>query len=239
MADYAMLRESGGKKRLQPFVQTLLPGAGAREVRWLLRRLDACERVDPRCRVELLRRLSEYGYHRNIIWYWKKHRAVLEGEVECWGYVGRSFVTLKRRREAREHLGNWRTRPGVRMWMVTNYVLCHRLLGRKNLEETRATCADALAKLPHDHTARYLAHVLADANIQLKDMDTLRAVMIKHRNLFTGALHKSEFFPERRKYLLDRIPALVALVDQPGRLRRACCKLRFRRLALLLPHFEL
>jgi hypothetical protein len=162
----------------------------------------------------------------------------LEGDVECWGYVGRSLVTLTYRRRARTHLGSWRTRPGVRMWMVTNYVLSYRFPGRKDFEDIRAACTDALAKLPHDHTARYLAYALADANIQLKDMAALRGVLLKHRNLFSGALLKSEFFADRQKYLLDRIPALIALVDQPEQLGRACFKLRMRRLALILPNIN-
>ena len=235
MADFAMLRESAGKKKLQPALQSLLPGPGAREVLSLLKLLGRCSRADVRRRLELLRRLLDFGYHRNVIRYWKKHRSILDADVDAWGCVGRSLVTLQHRREARRYLGDWRTRPGVRMWMVANYVLSHRFVGRGNFEEIRSACSDALAKLPHDHTARYLAHILADANIQLKDMDGLRAVLLKHRNLFTGALLKSEFFTKRQNYLLDRIPALVSLLDQPDQLRRACFKLRLRRLALFLP----
>src|SRR5262249_43668658 len=114
-----------------------------------------------------------------------------------------------------------------------------RLLGRKSHEEIHRTCADALAKLPHDHTARFLANALADALIRLDDLAGLREVLLKHRALFSGALRKDEFFPRRRNYLLDRIPALVALAEKndSAALRRDCRKLRWRSRMTLLPAF--
>jgi len=114
-------------------------------------------------RAVLLQQLSDVGYQRLVVRYWKKHRLVVECQVESWEETSRTLVALGQKRDARKLLAGWRHRHGVNMSVVANYTSCCPALWSSQLRHVRSTCRDALAGLPHDHCARFLVHAQAEA----------------------------------------------------------------------------
>jgi tetratricopeptide (TPR) repeat protein len=232
MATHAMHRENAGKKTRQPFWRTWFPGAGAREVLSLLERVDRSVWSEGRYRAELLRHLCDSGYRRSVISYWKKNRTLVEADVGPWSQVGRVLVDLGRKREARDLLSDWRKRSGVAMWAVTNYVLSFSRISRKNSQAVLSVCTDALVGLPHDHCAKFLAHVAAEMCAVRGDVEAFRAAWTRNRNYFSRELENSEWFETSRRHLLDDIPDMARLLekDQLKQFRNACRKLRWKQI---------
>jgi hypothetical protein len=183
MAAHAMDWEFLKKKARQPHWRIWIPGPGAREVRALLRMVDRAEWADGHYRAVLFRRLSEFGYHRVVVRYWKRNRAAVEAHVDSWAEVGRVLESLDRKEQARKVLTDWRQRAGVPMWAVANYVLCFSRRKTVDLQEVLSTCADALAGLTHDNCAKYLAHVQAEMCALLGDAAGFRRTWLNHQDV--------------------------------------------------------
>jgi hypothetical protein len=104
--------------------------------------------------------------------------------------------------------------------------------GRRDLEEVIATCRDALADLPHDHCARYLACRQAEACALVGDKEGLLAVWRDRRGYFDGELKKSEYFKESQKHLIYDIPDIIEALQRDDRkaYRNLLWRLRLQRL---------
>jgi predicted Zn-dependent protease len=233
----AHLLERGGTNRLarQPHWRIWFPDRGARE---LLKMLEVAERMpwaDGRYREIIFDQLSGHGYAALVIKHWKTNRAKVEAEVPSWAQVGRALSVLERKKELRELLADWRTRPGVGMWTVANYVGGFNPLRREHLREIAATCRDALNNLPHDHCARYLAHRAAEACALLGDLEGFRDVWERCRPYFTTRQSAEEWFHEQCTYLLEIIPEMGAYLEQGKEFafRRKTWGLRLSRIARL------
>jgi hypothetical protein len=98
--------------------------------------------------------------------------------------------------------------------MVANYILCFPRRGRKHLREVLSACRDALAGVPHDHCAKYLAQVQAEMCVSLGDTEAFRQTWVRHRDYFSGKLEGREWFESQRKHLLADIPCLARLLEQ-------------------------
>ncbi len=214
IAERAMFPEITRKRERQPLWRAWFPGPGARDVMALLDLVDNAPWADGRYRAGLFRKLSDFGYQRLVVGYWKRRQAIVEADVNCWAEVGCALLGLSRKKEGRRLLAGWRGRAGVRMWMVTTYVACHPGDGRKDLQEINSTCRGALAGLAHDHCAKYLAHLQAEACVLLGDIEAFRQAWVVHRDYFNGKLEASEWFPNQRKHLLEDIPRIGRLLDQ-------------------------
>jgi len=213
MAAHAMRRETPMRKH-QPLWRAWFPGAGAREIMALLDLVDNARWGDAGHRAALFRQLSDFGYQRLIVSRWKQNRAVVEADVASWSEVGRALTNLGRKKEARNLLGGWRDRAGVCMWMVANYVICFPRHARKHFRVVLSACQDALAGLPHDHCAKYLAHVQAEMCASLGDTEAFRQTWLRHRHYFSGKLEESDWFESQRKHLLADIPCMGRLLEQ-------------------------
>lgn len=122
------------------------------------------------------------------------------------------------------------------MWMVANYVGCLSALRQSDLKETVAASGDALRNLPHDHCARYLAHVRAEACALLGDTRGLRETWDRYRIYFDCNEKKDEWFEDRRRPLLTDIPMMVRYLEQQqlSLYRRSVWGLRWRHLSSYL-----
>jgi hypothetical protein len=151
------------------------------------------------------------------------------------GQVGYCILGLGRKGQARKHFSEWKQRRGVQTWMVTNYVWSCPRWGRSSREHIRTTCQDAFAQLHHDHSAKYLAHVLAESEAILGNPQGFLEISNKYRVLFDGSLKKGEYF-EDQKYLLREIPRIAEFLAQ-GRTKRfalAAQSLRLRQIPFLV-----
>lgn len=97
---------------------------------------------------------------------------------------------------------------------MANYTLSIPRTRRHHLEEVVATCRDALTDLPHDHCARYLTFMQAEACALLNDEEGLLAVWRDRRAYFDGALDKGEYFKTEEKYLLTDLPDLIKALER-------------------------
>jgi predicted Zn-dependent protease len=212
------MSEYESSRKAVPLLQSLFPGKPARELRRLLGIAGDNSHFGLPYRAILLTRLSDIGQQRLTVRYCKLHREELRDSVECWAQAGRALVDLGRKGEARELFCDWRSRKGVGMWTVTNYVLCFSGRLRNHLEELASTCADALAGLEHDHCAKYLAHRLLHSEALLGRRDDFLKHWQAYRNYFDQKLEKNEYFRAREKYLLDRIHEMGEALEA-GRFR--------------------
>jgi hypothetical protein len=169
----------------------------------------------------LLHELAARGYHREVINYWKKNQPSVYPNVEIWAQVGYCILSLGRKAQAANHFSEWTQRPGVQMWMVTNYVWSSPRWSHASREHIRTTCLQALSQLPHDHSAKYLVHVLAESQAILGDDRGFLETLEKYRSLFDGSVKKPEYFEERQKYLLTEIPSLAHILKQRGKTKFA------------------
>jgi tetratricopeptide (TPR) repeat protein len=213
LASHAATLGKTEKRNLQPIWRTWLSHRGARELIAMLKILDAATWSRERHRATVLKQLSDLGYSRLVVRYWKRNKEVVEADVDSWAQTGRALVNLNRKSEARKLLGRWRERAGVGMWVLANYVLCLSALRPKELRETHAACRDALAGLSHDQCAKYLVHRQAEACALLGDTKAFSETYNEYRNYFDGKLGTGEWFEARRKHLIDDLPAMARLLE--------------------------
>jgi hypothetical protein len=119
------------------------------------------------------------------------------------------------------------------MWVVANYVGCLSSVWPSDLKEIVASSGDALLDLPHDHCARYMAHVKAEACALLGDRRGLRETWDQYRNYFDCKDDSNEWFEAQRRSLLTDIPMLVRFLEQnrAGLYRRTVWGLRWRHIS--------
>jgi len=193
----------------QPFFRAWFPHHGAREILKLLKMVDAIQGRRSLYRATLFQKLSDFGYHRLVVSYWAKNRDEVEAGVESWSAIMRALTGLKKYRSARRVFSGWQDRQGVGMWVVANYIMGLSKMGSQQLQEVKSTCQAALAGLPHDHCARYLAHREAEACALLGDQEGFAECWKKYREYFDGKLEEGEWFETQRRYLLEDIPVLA------------------------------
>jgi len=220
------------KRPLQPFWRTWLPDLGARELVRLQKMVDAAPWAKENFRSRILRQLSDVGYVRLVANYWMRNRTAIENDVGAWAETARALVVLKRKKEAEKLLEGWRERPGVGMWAVANYVNSVSGLGKNQLEKIRQAGRDALAGLPHDHCAKYLAHRLIEACALLSDQPGVMETWKEYRNYFNGKLEEGEWFaPSRRPLLTEALVLVRALKDDSKLYKKTVRGLRWRLIA--------
>jgi thioredoxin-like negative regulator of GroEL len=204
---------------------------GARDVLALLETADAMPWMDGRYRSRILGVLCDYGHFDLVARYWREHRSEAESDAESWAQVARALIELGRKRAARALLAGWPDRAGVAMWMVANYVNSFGGVRANDLESIRSNCARALSGLPHDHCARYMAHILAESCVLLGDTEGFLETWKGYRGYFEGNRDDNEYFHGRRAYLLEDIPRLAGFLErnQRWRFRLSCLRLRIRR----------
>jgi tetratricopeptide (TPR) repeat protein len=92
-------------------------------------------------------------------WLAWRHREWLRADNNGWATMGYALVTLKRYRLTARWLQDWRSRKGLKMWMLFNLVLALRV--RRQWSEAKALL-EAAVKLPgQDHTFQRLRLLLA------------------------------------------------------------------------------
>jgi predicted Zn-dependent protease len=232
LASYAAQQGGAEKRTRQPRWRTYFPDRGGRELLALLKMLNTASWSNEGYRANLLKQLCDVGYARLVVRHWKKNQGVVESDVDSWAQTARALVALKRKSEARKLLAGWRTRTGVGMWVIANYLMCLSALRGKELRETLLTCGDALAGLPHDHCAKYLVHRQAEACALLGDKTALSEVWKGHRNYFNGQLEKAEWFESRRRHLLADVPVIARSLQENNlsMYKRMLWSLRWKRI---------
>jgi tetratricopeptide (TPR) repeat protein len=240
LSTYAVEQWTPEKRGLQPYWRNWFPDRGAREVLGLLKMVDQANWSKERYRARLIKQLNDAGYKRLAVKYWKKNKAEVEFSVETWAETARALVALKRKREARNLLADWRGRTGVEMWVVANYVTSFTELGTEQLEEVRSACHDALARLRHDHCAKYLVHREAEACALLGDEAGVLETWKENRGYLNGQLDKNEWFESKRKYLLAELPGLACSAEENDwkKYRKLVKHLRWQRIIDKLPAFN-
>ena len=181
---------------------------------------------------DLMSVLNRNNYRRLVIACWNRMRDKgLNANTDAWAQAGLAMINYGRKRTARRVMQDWRARTGIGMWMLSNYLLCVPRLRQTDLKEVIVTCEDGLTRLPHDHCARYLAYMEAEAYALIGDNPGLTAAWAKYTRYFEGVPEKGEYFPVWQEYLRADLPTLVSLLGLPGRpgYRRITWKLRFQR----------
>jgi len=233
LAAFAM--ENGGsiKRTLQPFFRTLFPDSGARDAMKLLKAIEPHSHGAQGSRGKILRELADFGYQRLVVRYWRTHKEAVESEIGAWSETVRAQTALKNRRATARLMSGWQSRNGVAMWTVANYVKCCFGLGPKRLKEIRSSCRDALAGLPHDHCARYLVYIEAEACALLRDEPGFLEIWRRYREYFDGKLEDNEWFDSKRRYLLADIPVMARILEGGDRrlFRKKIWGLRWERIS--------
>jgi hypothetical protein len=99
------------------------------------------------------------------------------------------------------------------MWMVANLTLAIPRWGHGNLEDVSSICADALAVLPHDHAARYLVYMLAEAQTLQRDFQGLKETGARFGMSFNSHRQEGEYFPKWQMYLNTLLPAAIEALN--------------------------
>jgi tetratricopeptide (TPR) repeat protein len=229
LCSHALENAKTEKKIPQSLWASWFPDRGVKELQSLLELADRSPWIDGAYRAKALDRFNDVGHYRLVINYWKKHKAEVEDDISTWAQTGRALACLKRKSEARKMMSSWRGRRGVGMWMVANYVGCLSGLWPSDLKEIVATSGDALRDLPHDHCARYLAHVKAEACALLGDQRGLLETWNQYRSSFDCKENSNEWFEDRRRLLLTDIPMLARFLqqNQTGLYRRTVWRVRW------------
>jgi hypothetical protein len=209
IAAYSLSRGKSNGTRPNSVWRHWFPSTEALQMFQLLRLFDAGSARDRRLIGVLLTGLANRGYHKTIVRYWEQNSVALQSDTEIWARVSICILGLGNKGRGFRHLSDWKERPGVQMCMVTNYVWSCPRLGKSDREHLRMTCEELLTRFQHDHSAKYIAHVLAESLALLDDQKGFIETAQKYRALFTGSLTKSEYFEDRQKYLLKDIPRLI------------------------------
>ena len=229
LAEQILRRGEIPKLNKQPYLRRWFPKSEARQLLKLVETVDQFAWSNEEHRAVLLNTLDDYGYQYLVIGYWKKHPERVQADFGTWAQVGHVLLNRRRRKEVRELMSDWRERPEMKMWAVANYILAWPKSNRQALDTVAKTCRDALAKLPHDHCARFLAHKQAEAYALLGDERSFLNTWNTYRHYFGGDPAKEEFFKDM--HLLADIPAMAHTLQQgdAAGYRRLLRELRWRR----------
>jgi hypothetical protein len=185
---------------------------------------------------DLMQVLNKSGYRRMVLSCWRYLRARgLDADTAAWAQTGNAMIYLEKKRAARALLADWRTRKGVQMWMLGNYIIALPRLTQAARDEVIATCHEGLATLAHDHCARYLVYMEAEAYALNRDKPGLLAIWESYARYFNGSPDKTEFFPQWQRYLMHDIPRAVRLLSEPGEPGYGRLLFRLRRMRLWNP----
>jgi hypothetical protein len=183
-----------------------------RQIGKLMRLVEQSGWIEGATVADLLSQLNKNGYSDLALACWNRMRVNgLESNTDAWAQAGRALVNLRKHKAARELMRDWRTRKGVGMWVLTNYIACCSRIRRDELNEVIGACRDALALLPHDHCARFMAYMEAEALALAGDKHGLMNAWIEYSRFFEGMPDKSEFFPQGQRYLIHELPDAVQL----------------------------
>ena len=208
MAEHAMGGET--KRAQQSRISAWFPKGGVLETVQLLDLLKDTNWDSSPYRAALFAVWSDFGYERLVIRCAKKTESKYSPGLEEWSQVGRAFVGMHRYRAGRAFLRDWRNVRGVGMWVVANYAICLSTFWPGQLRERIASCRDALNGLPHDHCARYLAHLQAEACALRGDRPGFLECWNLYRKYFDGKLEAGEYFRSEDRHLLFDIPKLAS-----------------------------
>jgi hypothetical protein len=112
----------------------------ARRIKRLVRLVEESSWVEDGYLADLLAVLNRNSYQRLVLACWGRMRLKgFEANTDAWAQAGSAMINLKRKRAARKLFGDWRTRTGVGMWMLGNYLLSLSRLTRDDLREVIAT----------------------------------------------------------------------------------------------------
>lgn len=212
-------------------------GAGAVELEKLLELVDCFSWKGPLLRAKILEELVDLGYHRRVIRYGKRYPDRIS-DTEPWAQVGRALVEF-RPPLAAKFLAPWKQRSDVKMWMVSCFVMSLTYYGPARYREVMSACRDALRYLPHDHTARFLAHVLAESSLLLGDLAVFRDAWSRYGGYFDGELLKGEFYPRKWQHLLKDIPVLAQALERGDKRTVDTLTSRLRRNSHRLGHVSM
>jgi tetratricopeptide (TPR) repeat protein len=207
--------------------------AATRNIRRLVRLVERSSWVEEHHLAKLMEVLNKEGYRRMVVACWRRMKARgLGSETAAWAQTGSALINLQKKGEARALLADWRTRRGIKMWMLANYLIALPRMSQSGCDEVIRTCREALEKLPHDHCARYLVYMGAEACVLIGDREGLMAFCETHRGYVAGTPQPGEFFPAWQRYLVDELLVAVRLVANPGEAGwgRVRWKLRLKRL---------
>jgi tetratricopeptide (TPR) repeat protein len=205
----------------------------ARRVLRLIKMLQQSGWPDHTHMAALFARLNHHRYGRLVLSSWKRMNAMhLENDTAAWAQISQAMVTLGHKRAGRRLMHDWRTRVGVPMSTVANYLLCIGRIRMSDIDEVALTCRDALRDLPHDHCAGFIAYMGAEANALASDLPALVETWNRHTPYFERLLKEGEFFPPFLKYLHGDLPVLVraSRTNDLQACRRIIRGLRWRRL---------
>ncbi|HSQ79124.1 MAG TPA: tetratricopeptide repeat protein, partial [Candidatus Bathyarchaeia archaeon] len=161
LAAHAMRNEK--KRRALAVSSFWFPHPGVRELMQLVKGVTGKSWDGSGHRAVLYSVLSDYDYEGLVTKLASEAGPAAVVGIKEWAKIGRAFVGAKKYAVGRAFLGSWRERTGVAMWMATNYVLTLSRRRPDELRERYESARDALAGLPHDHCAKYLAHIQAEA----------------------------------------------------------------------------
>ncbi len=207
--------------------------SGSRRGAELLRLVERSAWKEAGYLADLMTVLNQRKYRRLVLGCWKRMVAAgLGNETRAWAEAGLALINSDRTGAARALLQDWRGRPGVEMWMVTNYLLALSRVRREQLAEVIRTAHDALARLPHDHAARLIAYLEAEARALAGDRAGLLAVWKQQRHAFESAPDAEDYFPAARRYLIADVAEAVRRLQAGNErgFRRTVWGLRMQRL---------
>lgn len=103
------------------------------------------------------------------------------------------------------------------MWGVANLLAFMPWTRRCHLEAALASSRDALERLEHDHTARYLVCRLCEAALRLNRLPVFRDAVQRYRSYLSSEITEGEFMPRQHAYLVKVIPLFDQLLGlAPG-----------------------
>jgi tetratricopeptide (TPR) repeat protein len=176
----------------------------------LMQILERSNWLDHRHIAGLFAGLNQHRHGKIVLSSWKRMEdRHLERDSAIWAQIGVAMVNLDRKSAGRVFMRDWRKRVGVPMWALVNYLSCIGRVRRSDLNEVASTCHDALQDLPHDHCARYLAYIGAEALALNNDASGLLDAWDRYGVYFEGSLKQGEYFPENLKYLFGDLPVLA------------------------------
>ena len=230
MVSHMMHKET--KRTLQSWWATFYPGEGARKFPRLLQQFARDDNDDSIYRGAIYRLLCDYGYYRLALRLFAKHQPS-RLSAEEWAQIGRAYSGAEQRKKGREFMRDWRERPGVEMWLVANYISCLSRPNREQLAERWSSCHDALAGLPHDHCAKYIAHLEAEAAALRRDHVSLLDCWKTQRQYFDEVVERGEFFAPKDQHLLTEIPRLVRYIEEGRGIRATLLTWKLRGTSML------
>jgi predicted Zn-dependent protease len=197
------------KVHARPRITAWFPCRGARELIRLFNEVTKAPWNSSEYRALIYGILCDYGYHGLAIRLSARIDPASVTTVSEWAEIGRAFVGCHLYAKARKLFKAWRERTGVAMWMISNYIISLSRINRDQLQERYNSSRDALAGLPHDHCAKYLAHLQAEACALLDNKDDFLSTWKSLGRYFDGKLEKGEYFKTEDFHLLTNIPKLA------------------------------